>query len=172
MYNGNMPARRGFTLIELLVVIAIIGVLSSVILASLNSARVKARNANRVSQIQELGKGFALAFDSQNAYPSSGSAWVCVSASCSGSWASYAANATVDAATAKYISKPQTTNTGLTAGGYLYDSLWSASPAPSGITFKAGPYLLYMLEGSNTSCGPGQQYTHTTTYTECAMLLP
>jgi type II secretion system protein G len=46
--------RRGFTLIELLVVVAIIGLLSSIVLASLNTARSKARDATRLSNMKTL----------------------------------------------------------------------------------------------------------------------
>ena len=45
---------RGFTLIELLVVIAIIGMLSSVILASLNTARSKSRDARRLEDLKQI----------------------------------------------------------------------------------------------------------------------
>jgi prepilin-type N-terminal cleavage/methylation domain-containing protein len=43
----------GFTLIELLVVIAIIGILSSVVLVSLNSARKKGTDTRVISDVQE-----------------------------------------------------------------------------------------------------------------------
>jgi type IV pilus assembly protein PilA len=51
-----MKSRRGFTLIELLVVIATIGLLASIIFASVKAAQTKARNAARIEFVQEFIK--------------------------------------------------------------------------------------------------------------------
>jgi len=64
-----MP-RRGFTLIELLVVIAIIGILSTIVLASLNTARLKSRDARRIADVKQLQLALALFYDSNGFYPS------------------------------------------------------------------------------------------------------
>ena len=66
--------QKGFTLIELLVVIAIIGLLSSVILASLNSARVKGRDARRLADLKQLQTALELYYNDNNKYPIVGTA--------------------------------------------------------------------------------------------------
>ncbi len=59
---------RGFTLIELLVVIAIIGILSSVVLASLNTARGKGSDAKVKSQLAGLRASAEIYYDNNGSY--------------------------------------------------------------------------------------------------------
>lgn len=62
-------SESGFTLVELLVVIAIIGILSSIVLASLNSARSKARDAKRVGDLGSVRTALTLYYDTNKQYP-------------------------------------------------------------------------------------------------------
>jgi type IV pilus assembly protein PilA len=61
--------QKGFTLIEILVVVAIIGVLSSVVLASLSTARMKSRDQSRVAEIIELRKAIEFYYSERGTYP-------------------------------------------------------------------------------------------------------
>lgn len=99
--------KRGFTLIELLVVIAIIGILSSVVLASLNSARQKGRDARRISDIKQLQLALELYYDGTG----------------SGEYPAAAAGTVAS------------TLTGLTSGGYI--STLPSDPGSNTYTYAA-----------------------------------
>jgi type II secretion system protein G len=63
-----MP-KRGFTLIELLVVIGIIGLLSMVITVAFGNARLKARDAKRMSDLKQVQTALELYYTDQGRYP-------------------------------------------------------------------------------------------------------
>ena len=65
--KGN---KKGFTLIELLVVIAIIGLLSTLSILALNSARARARDAKRISDIKQIQTALEMYYNDAGDYPS------------------------------------------------------------------------------------------------------
>lgn len=67
--------KKGFTLIELLVVIALIGILSTLILANLNSARERSRDVQRKSDLRSIQTALRLYYNDAGGFPASLPAW-------------------------------------------------------------------------------------------------
>jgi prepilin-type N-terminal cleavage/methylation domain-containing protein len=107
----NKRFHHAFTLVELLVVIAIIGLLSTIAVVSLGSARVKARNTQRKANLVQVSKALELYYSANGSYPSTGGI-----ANWRGNCSSYTGLPDVDPAdyptNASWIP-------GLTAGGYM-----------------------------------------------------
>lgn len=74
MLNKKSNA-TGFTLIELLVVIAIIGILVSVVMASLGSAREKSRDVKRAADLVQIRTALELYHSDHGHYPIMATSW-------------------------------------------------------------------------------------------------
>jgi len=78
--------KRGFTLIELLVVIAIIGILASVVLASLSTARNKGKNASVQGSMNSMRAAMEIYYsNNSNSYGTNTTAGACTVAGTAGS---------------------------------------------------------------------------------------
>ena len=89
---------RGFTLIELLVVIAIIGILSAVVLASLNTARNKGTDAAVQSDLTTAQTQAEIYYGSAAGANSYGTLAFTTDAGCTGAAASMFSDATIQKA--------------------------------------------------------------------------
>ncbi len=125
---------KGFTLIELLVVIAIIGILSSVVLASLNSARLKARDLKRLTAIKQISSALEMYYDTYNTYP----VILAYNNTSSGdvNWLTGFATALQP-----YLG---TLPSDSTSGGYLYSSTNSGQKYGLGVAFEGSGYAALM----------------------------
>ncbi|MEX0934871.1 MAG: type II secretion system protein [Candidatus Paceibacterota bacterium] len=134
--------RRGFTLIELLVVIAIIGVLASVVLASLNFARTKAADARRLADRNQIKIALSSIRQETGAYPFTGGTWRCLAPAGETCWkGAYSSSATLTNALLEYFTelpRPDISGDNFATNEYLFHSNHNGvSGGPS------GAYLLW-----------------------------
>jgi type II secretory pathway pseudopilin PulG len=87
-------------LVELLVVIAIIGLLSSVALSNFTTARIKARNVQRASDLKQIQLALEMYYDQYGSYPST-STWRSQCAA----WGSYASTDVIPGLVPTYLAK-------------------------------------------------------------------
>src|SRR3989344_4228961 len=68
-FAGQRSSNGVAIIVIVIVAIAVIGILSSVVLASLNSARMKGRDARRVADVKQLQLALELYYDANQTYP-------------------------------------------------------------------------------------------------------
>lgn len=75
MHRRRLGFQKGFTLVELLVVIAIIGVLATLVLLQLGTARGRARDTKRITDVNQIRSAVEQYFeDNGGKYPAA-AAW-------------------------------------------------------------------------------------------------
>lgn len=127
--------KRGFTLIELLVVIAIIGLLSTLAVVALGNARLKARDAKRVSDVKQVQSALDLYSTEKGGYPKHAAISLGTDASAKCFSDKDGIVATCTTGSTKYMGQlPSNPTPGGTTTGYQYTSV---ADTPAGTTCAA-----------------------------------
>ena len=160
--NLSVSSRqRGFTLIELLVVIAIIGLLSTLAVVALNSARLKARDAKRIADVKQIQTALELYFNDSDSYPpaAGGIPYVLgVDVTCLGSGGFQAAGCSAPIYMGLVPSNPTPNGTAYTYNALLAGSSCSGINCPSyNIEFKLEGKTGGLASGLHTASQDGIQ---------------
>lgn len=142
---------RGFTLIEMLTVIAIIGILSSVVLASLMTARTQSRDKVRVSDVEQARLAFRL-YAEKNAgtYPTSavGGSEIGVNVALNTAMSFYG--------TLPKDPKSSNNPSSIGTNAYVYDSNYNCTAAGQKVVYVKAFEKLTNLANESTLCGSAQ----------------
>ena len=150
--------KKGFTLIELLVVIAIIGILSGIVLASLNTARTKGNDAKIQGQLSSMRAAMETYYATAGNYGTSSATDGCTTSPSAAPWNDSASGMVNLANETNYPSGSASTLVCYTLG-----SSWAASARLGGGT---GNY--YCVDSSGVSKDTGAtNVTITGTDTTC-----
>lgn len=93
-------SQKGFTLIEMIVVVAIIGILTTIVLAALNQARAKARDADRYADLKQVQLALEIYRDVHGEYPDTGGEWQSI---CNGDYTNSGADGYIPNLAPQYI---------------------------------------------------------------------
>ena len=144
----NPSKRGGFTLIELLVVIAIIGILSTLAVVALNSARQRSRDAKRVSDVRQIQTALELGYSETQRYPSAPTDNVLGSATASQVLCNVSSVPTVQASSS--------------GCGTIFMGLVPSNPTPNGTQYwydtnvgNSRYHVLFSLEGQTGQLATG-----------------
>ena len=151
-----MSNKKGFTLIELLVVIAIIGLLSTLAVVALNSARAKSRDSKRVADVKQIQTALELYYADNNGYPTTTGALTLGNATasralCTGGFTATCSTGTTYMGLVPAAPNPAdgTCSTATPGNDYVYTDASASSPYT--LTFCTGGAVGDLAAGSHTA---------------------